>query len=440
MRDLLFSNQLSQEEQALLQIIIQSLPYIAQVVGGDVVLFDRNGVRNEIVNTDGTQNIDLRGSFNELCKSVMANMRPSIGPSTLAKGSMAVRIPLNAHYGIAFNNRTTIQRQQKLLEESQRYQTASYQTGDILGDSKALGQAKALIPIAARSSSSVLICGETGTGKELFAHAVHNASARSTKPFIAVNCGAVPENLVESVFFGYREGAFTGASKGGQNGVIERANGGTVFFDEISEMPLSMQVKFLRVLQDKEVTRLGESKPRKVDVRFIAATNKNLPELVEKGDFRADLYYRLNVIALHVPPLRARKSDIPALVNHFVNKYAGLLNKNPQEIPISVMEIFQAYDWPGNVREVQNCVEYAVNMLEGGEKILSEKYLPPILRDVPGGQAAFPASGAGPAPLKGEREMLLGALMRNRGYRGRSAKELGMSRTTFWRKAKKYDL
>lgn len=436
-----FTDELSNEQKELLNIIVQSLPYIAQVVGGDVVLFDRNGIRNEVINTDGTQNYEQIGTFNELCRRVMLEMRPSVGPSVLAKGSTAVRIPLTYYYGIAFNNRIALQKQKTLLAATQRYQTAGYQLGDILGDSKIIAQAKALIPVAAKSLSTVLIYGETGTGKELFAHAVHNASVRSTRPFIAINCGAIPENLAESILFGYQDGAYTGASKGGKFGVIEQANGGTLFFDEISEMPYNMQVKLLRVIQEKEVTRIGETKPHKIDVRFIVATNKNLYELVKAGSFREDLYYRLNVIVINVPPLRERKSDISLLLNYFTNKYANTLNKNPQEFSTEVIEVFQKYDWPGNVRELENCVEYMVNLLGEDDMVLSTEFLPSKFSGFESkNETVNKEYKNNESNNYNEKELLLEVLKKNRGNKTKSAKDLGLSRTTLWRKMRNYKI
>lgn len=433
-----FEDKLPNEEKNLLNIIVQALPYIAQIVGGDVVIFDKNGIRNEVINTDGTQDHEHIGTFNELCKRVMVEMRPSVGPSILARGCLAVRIPLNRQYGIAFNNRITLQKQKDLLEETQRYQTASYQAGDILGDSKIISQAKAFIPIAAKSLSTLLILGETGTGKELFAHAVHNASLRSTKPFVVINCGAIPENLAESVLFGYQEGAYTGASRGGKTGIIEQANGGTLFLDEISEMPFAMQVKLLRVIQEREVMRIGETKSRKIDVRFIAATNKNLYELVEAGKFRADLFYRLNVININVPPLRERKSDIATMLSFFVNKHSAMLNKHPQEISAEVMNIFQGYDWPGNVRELENCVEYMLNLMDEEDIVLSTKFLPAKLTMQ--GKCEKKVLKQQVDERYNEKKSLLETLKRNKGNKTLTAKELGIGRTTLWRKLQDYKI
>ncbi len=430
----------SATEEQFFEIILQAAPYIAQVAGGDVVIFDESGLRRYVIRSDGSLNTEYIGTHNELCENVMEEMRASIGPSTLTKGATAVRIPLNKSYGIAFNNGVSVQRQDRLLQEARRYQTAHYHLENIIGTSDAMYKAKDMVARAAKSSSTVLIYGETGTGKELFAHAVHNASERSTKPFIALNCGALPESLIESLLFGYQEGAFTGAKKGGQIGVFEQAQGGTLFLDEISEMPFNLQVRLLRVLQEGEVTRLGEHKSRRINVRLVASTNRDLPGMIAQGLFRADLYYRLNVLSITIPPLRERMGDIPALVNHFVHKYAGLLNKNPQDISAPVLEAFCNYDWPGNVREVQNYVEYAINMLDKEDATIAANALPPALAGLVGQKTVRLDNKYDAHLAQSEKELFVETLKRNAGNKCSSAKELGLSRTTFWRKLKKYGL
>ena len=221
---------------------------------------------------------------------------------------------------------------------------------------KLVSQAK----IAAQHASNVLITGESGTGKEMFARLIHTSSPRSAKPFVAVNCAAIPESLMESELFGYEEGAFTGARKGGKIGKIQLANHGTFFLDEIGDMPLYLQAKLLRVLNDKKVERIGNCSISliNVDVRIIAATNQNLEEMIERKEFREDLYYRLNVVPLRLPPLRERSDDIPFLIQHFIKKYNKILGKDVRSASVSVMELMMEYRWPGNVRELENCIEY----------------------------------------------------------------------------------
>ncbi|MFT9847132.1 sigma-54-dependent Fis family transcriptional regulator [Aneurinibacillus sp. REN35] len=235
----------------------------------------------------------------------------------------------------------------------------------IKGESQSVQVIKQQAAQVARSHSSVLITGESGTGKGLFAMAIHSHSPRSSGPFITVNCGAIPETLLESELFGYVKGAFTGANREGKPGKFELANGGTLFLDEIGDIPLHLQVKLLHALQYKQIQRVGGERPIPVDIRVIAATNRNLEQMVEEREFRSDLYFRLNVIPLYIPPLRERKEDIPALMHHFLQKHARLLARNVSGFSLEVQELFLHYPWPGNVRELENAVEYAVNMETG---------------------------------------------------------------------------
>lgn len=257
--------------------------------------------------------------------------------------------------------------EQKKPEEGAGKRTPSslFTFGDIVGQSPAWVRVKEIGVKAARVTSNVLIIGESGTGKEVIAQAIHNASGR-TGPFVPINCGAIPKELLQSELFGYEPGAFTGAKKTGSEGKFEIANGGTVFLDEIGEMPVDMQVSLLRFLQDKTVVRVGGTTPRKVDVRIIAATNRDLDEAVKNGTFREDLYYRLNVITIKLPPLRERKEDIPLLVNSMVREVSNQLGIAPPRFDDDALEVLIQHDWPGNVRELRNIVEYAVVFAENG--------------------------------------------------------------------------
>ncbi|HBC92076.1 MAG TPA: sigma-54-dependent Fis family transcriptional regulator, partial [Pelotomaculum sp.] len=238
--------------------------------------------------------------------------------------------------------------QQKLYEEVKRLQHTRFTFDDIIGETEAIVKAKHMAKFVADGFSSILLYGETGTGKEMFAQSIHNASERCCRPFVALNCGALPASLIESNLFGYEEGAFTGAKKGGCTGVFEQANGGTIFLDEISEMEISLQTKLLRVLQEREVVRIGGGKPIKVDVRVIASTNKEINYLISEGKFREDLFYRLNVIQIKVPPLRERFEDIAFLASHFIQQYNKTFGKSIEDIAIETMKILQRHHWPGN--------------------------------------------------------------------------------------------
>ena len=235
---------------------------------------------------------------------------------------------------------------------------------EIIGNSRAICSLKDKIEKVARTDASVLIQGESGTGKELVAMSIHEQSRRHSKEFVAINCGVIPESLMESLLFGYEGGAFSGARKDGQRGLLEKANGGTVFLDEAGEMPYSLQAKMLRTLQNFKIRRVGGSSVVQLDVRIIAASNKDLREEVERGAFREDLFYRLDIIPLLVPPLRERREDVPLLVEHFLSLF-GRKEKRRYRVTPDLMQRFMEYDWPGNVRELKNFVEYGVCFCEG---------------------------------------------------------------------------
>lgn len=249
----------------------------------------------------------------------------------------------------------------------------------IIGSSKKINDTKTIASRFAKGNSTILIEGESGTGKELLARAIHNASPRRDKAFVAVNCGALPETLIESELFGYVKGAFTGASPNGKIGMFEMANHGTIFLDEISTMPIYLQAKLLRVIQEREIVRIGATKPVSIDVRIIAATNVNLAELVKAGQFRQDLYFRIDVLPIEVPPLRERMDDIVPLTEYFIGKYCILLQKNCASYDASFLEMLMNYSWPGNVRELQNAIEYSVNLMTDYESSLTSRHLPGYL-------------------------------------------------------------
>lgn len=309
---------------------------------------------------------------------------------------------------------------------------------------------KKLILKAARVSSNVLIEGESGTGKELAARAIHEESGREG-PFVAINCGAIPKELLQSELFGYEEGAFTGARRGGGIGKLEQGDGGTVFLDEIGEMPFDMQVNLLRFLQDRMITRIGGSKPHKVDVRIIAATNRRLKAEVNAGRFREDLFYRLNVISIEMPPLRERKLDIPPITRHFIQTLCRQFNREIMGISDAAMEHLRAYDWPGNVRELHNVIENAVVFTDG--PLITEAILPAYIKEKhpPGSETAPAPPGiqpqregkpAGNWSRHGawDRELLLQMLEEFGGNISQVARELGVARSTVYRKLKQLNI
>ncbi len=288
----------------------------------------------------------------------------------------------------------------------------------------------------APADCNVLIMGETGTGKELIARAIHHASRRVDRRFVAFNCGAFTDELLANELFGHEKEAFTGATST-KVGLIEAADGGTVFLDEIGDMPPSMQAKLLRVIQEKTVLRVGGTKPVPVDVRLVAATNRELRKLVEEGRFRSDLYYRLNVVCLHLPPLAARKDDIPLLANHFLRKFALQQEKEIQEISGEMMEVLGNYPFPGNVRELENIMERAVTLANG--PILDVKDLPQDLRIIQFRAIRSPSRGL-PTLEETEREYIRWVLSQTAGNKTKAAEILGIDRVSLWRKVKHYGL
>ena len=429
-----------QREYGLQKAMEKALPLIARVAGGEAVIFDQQGVRVSSYNPDGTVNQRFLNKISQAAQRAMSINEPVIGESTSFEGAMAVRIPITQNFGFGFNNESSAKKHKKLMDEVKKFQYARYNFSDIIGDSEAMQQAVSQAERIAMSGSTVLISGETGTGKELFAQSIHNASERQNKPFVAINCGAIPSALIESNLFGYVEGAFTGAKKGGSPGAFEQADGGTIFLDEISEMEISLQTKLLRVLQEREVTRIGGAKPVRINVRVIASTNKDLEEMIREHKFRSDLYFRLNVVQIKVPPLRERIEDIPALVYHFIRKYDVLLGKNVTAVSDEVLEILKTHGWPGNVRELQNYIEHALNMVQYDESKILPHHLPSHIRQE---QNQLNREETGrligrltleQILLQTEKVAIEEALIAAKYKKKQAAVLLGVSTTTLWRR------
>lgn len=453
----------------------EAVPLIARVAGGEAVLFDREGIRFFSVEPDGRASDKGVGQFTYLGKRAMELGRPVIGPSLLEDGALAVRIPITANLGLGFNNVVSV-KQKKLLAASSHRDRRRYTFSDIVGNSEAILSCVQQAHQVAGTDSTLLVCGETGTGKELFVQSIHNASQRSNGPFVAVNCGAIPSSLVESQLFGYEAGAFTGAQKQGQQGFFEQASGGTLFLDEISQMGLELQSRLLRVLQERELVRLGGKKVIPLNVRVIASTNVDLWHAVTSGKFRQDLYYRLNVVELRIPPLKERTEDIPLLVRHFINQFRANFGSFVQDISNDALNCLISYPWPGNVRELRNCIERIMNLTT--HEVIQIEDIPVVIRKGGGPQAydaprtptsvipleaaaANPPSGPHPgiepkdrlnynAPgslpqgtfLRGptqamERTLILQALEKSAYNRRLTATMLGISTTTLWRKMKR---
>jgi len=316
-------------------------------------------------------------------------------------------------------------------------QDAGYTIEDILGNSQSISQIRERAKVVANTKSTVLIRGESGTGKEMLARSIHNLSPRQQGMFMAINCTAIPEMLLESELFGYEDGAFTGARKGGKIGKFELANKGTLFLDEIGDMPLFLQAKILRVLQERQIERIGGITPIPVDVRVIAATHRNLEQMMAKGEFREDLYYRINVIPIEIISLRDRKEDLDILSQHFIKSYNPQLNKNVQFLTDGFRQRLQDYSWPGNVRELQNVIEYAMNLAEGST--LTEEHLSPRLKTAP--QNHTELNGFNLENV--ERETILRCYQAaEAGVRGKEkvAKALGIGVATLYRKLARYNI
>ncbi|CAM3771129.1 sigma-54 interaction domain-containing protein [Mesobacillus zeae] len=346
---------------------------------------------------------------------------------------------------------------QSLIKELKYYKRrvekelkSKYSFADLIGNSPDFLNAKMLAERVAGSRSAVLLTGESGTGKELFAHALHHNSGRAAYPFVPINCASIPEQLLESELFGYEEGAFTGAKKGGKKGLIQTAGNGTMFLDEIGDMPLAMQGKLLRALQEKEIQQVGGQKTIPVDVRVIAATHRNLEEMVKKGQFRQDLYYRLNVIKIDIPPLRKRREDIELLAVNLLKKLEKRFHRRGIEISKELIRRLENHDWPGNIRELENVLERAINVLDG--RVLKVAHLPLYLREpyeqaytVVGGKLREPHGKPQIAPLRTalaetEKSLLLEALAVANGDKLEAAKLLQISKTSFYDKCKNHGI
>lgn len=385
---------------------------------------------------------DVRLKVGPLKKEVVAGAAPIIVDGEL-KGSVGVLQDL-----------TEIKRLNSELMQAKkiiRSLEAKYTFDDIIGRDELMITAIDKARQAAVVPVTVLLRGESGTGKELFAHAIHNLSQRKYNQFVRVNCAAISENLLESELFGYEEGAFTGALKGGKVGLFEQAHGGTIFLDEIGEIPLSTQVKLLRVLQEKEIVRVGGTKHVSIDVRIIAATNAHLERRIEEGQFREDLYYRLNVLPIHIPPLRKRGNDLKPLIKHLINKFNQEYGRNVEDISEYAIKQLQNYDWPGNVRELQNIVGRAIINMKHNHTVITVEHLPQIVdsdrlkvqRDNTN-EPVKRLSSKGEA-LKDimdrvEKETIIEALENCNGNRTMAASELQISVRNLYYKLEKYGI
>ena len=323
------------------------------------------------------------------------------------------------------------------IESLKKEIAQQYSFKDIIGKNHKIQDLFKLLPNVAQSNSNILILGESGTGKELFARAIHDLSPRKKGNFVVVNCGALPDTLLESELFGYVEGAFTDAKKD-KAGRFSIANGGTMFLDEIGDISLPVQMKLLRVLQTKEYVPLGSNKTFKVDVRIITATNRDLNELMRNGTFREDMYYRISVVRIELPPLSERRDDIPLLINHFIEKFNARMGKNISGLSNEVMEKLMNYDFPGNIRELENIIEHAFVLCH--KDILELKHLPRNIGNNLKENLTSPPTISDMTLQETEAELIKQTLQKYYGHRGWTARELGIHKSTLWRKMKKYNL
>ncbi|MBI5343534.1 MAG: sigma 54-interacting transcriptional regulator [Deltaproteobacteria bacterium] len=451
------------------KVLVHTLEEVLAGAGEWMVVVDASGVITMISQAYAEFNgVTVSGAIGKHVTEVIENTRMHIvartgaaelgEPQTIRGRDVIVnRIPLKdgdrvvgAYGRVVFKDVEQLRQlagKMNLLESKVKYyeeelthlRGAKYTFDSIVGSGPSIAAAKEEARRASRTDSTVLLRGETGTGKELFAHAIHAAGQRRSGPFIKLNCAAVPAELLESELFGYEEGAFTGAKKGGKAGKFELAQGGTLFLDEIGDMPLPMQAKLLRVLQEREVERVGGTSSREVDIRIIAATGRHLEELVGEGTFRTDLYYRIHVIPVHIPPLRERREDVGEISEHFLSKISSDSGEPKRRLSAEVLAILRSYGWPGNVRELQNVLERAVAMSRGD--ILLPEHLPPhLLRAVPdAGKAAVPGSLAS-AKAETERSAILAALKASGGNKSKAAGLLQIHRVKLYEKMKRHGI
>lgn len=376
-------------------------------------------------------------------EQTMKKGKPTIGNELEIISKSGRRVPIRVNSAILINNKnekigavetfidiSEIKNLSEHLDERFKYE-------NIVGKNKEIKQIINVLESVSQTDSSVLITGESGTGKELAARAIHLNSHRRTGPFTAVNCSAFAESLIESELFGHEKGAFTGAIKS-KVGRFELANGGTLFLDEIGDLSITVQTKLLRVLETREIERVGSNKPIKIDTRIIAATNKNLEREIEAGRFREDLYYRINVMNIQLPPLRERKDDLPILVNHFIEKFNSKFERNIKHFSSSAFDILMDYNWPGNIRELENVIEHCFVLCDSD--IIQIEHLPKRLREREFNTIQSSDANNFNHIKDAERNIIINTLKKHNGNRSKTAEELNIHPTTLWRKMKKFNL
>jgi len=414
-----------------------------EIIGRNVEDFFSNLLITKVQYNAMTTGKPLRDRYHQplLGEHVLTNASPIIcGQEVL--GAVTAERDISETMRLSHELARSNTRVNNLKREIDKYSRGADAFEGITGQSPALTDVVDLARRIGNTDVSILLRGESGTGKELFAEAIHKAGKRHDQPFVVLNCGAIPLNLFESELFGYQPGAFTGADRRGRKGKFDEANHGTLFLDEIGELPLDMQVKLLRVLQDQRFYRVGGGEAIKVDVRLISATNRDLNRMIEEGRFREDLYYRINVVTLELPPLRDRKEDIPLLANQFLREFCLKQGIPVKHLEAEVLSYLMNYAWPGNVRELRNVIERLVVLSEGN--VIGSDHLPGQIKyssvDYEGQPGVLPEGGLNGVAGKAERTMIIQALDTCLGDRTRAAKLLGIPRSTLYYKMNKYGL
>lgn len=420
------------------KVVQTGKPMVIPDVGQDPTFLDRTGVRQATEHAV-TSFICVPVKIGNETIGTFSVDRPAVHQDLLEEDVRLLSI-VSSLIAQAVKLRQTVMEEKRFLEEEntrlQEELRERFRPANIVGSSNAMQAVFDMIAQVSRSEATVLIRGESGTGKELVAQAIHFNSHRSNKPFIKVNCAALPETVIESELFGHEKGAFTGAIST-RKGRFELANGGTIFLDEIGDLSATTQVKLLRVLQEKEFERVGGNETIRTNVRIITATNKNLEEDIESGDFREDLYYRLNVFPIHIPPLRERKSDILLLSDHFIEKYSQQNHTTIRRISTPAIDLLMNYHWPGNVRELENCIERAV--LLSVDEVIHSHHLPPSLQSAESTDTRLNSS-LQEALDNLERELLLDALKSTKGNMARAARLLGVTERVMGLRVQKHDI
>lgn len=415
---------------------------VVESVGRDICEYFPNSRMLTVMKT-GKADIDVKFTFKG--QDALISRHPIIDGGKVVGGFIEV-------YFRDISKLSALLKQLNSLEAKVKYYKrrvqglprAKYSLDDIIGQSEIITKTKKKITTFAKSPEPILVQGESGVGKELFAHAIHNASPRCSEAFISINCAAIPGDLLESELFGYEEGTFTGAKRGGKVGMFELADRGSIFLDEIGELPLPMQAKLLRVIENKEIQKIGRSSPTHSDFRVIAATNRDLYDLVNQNKFRPDLFHRLNTLSIKIPPLRERIDDIPVLI-HFILQSAfdktGLKNAI---VSSEVMKLANAYPWPGNIREMKNVFSFASLLMEENDSMIKLRHLPPYLIEV--GVVSNnrlernAVSSINHARIRAEKEAIIAALETTGNNKSQAAKILEISRNELYKKIRKYGL